>query len=84
LRDGPTQVGISYPKYYLWIKTIKGRTVVDEGAIRIAAVERKRFDVRDYLSREQISKSPWQVGYVFPSALVSKIAENARGIKSLN
>ena len=77
LRDGPTQSGISYPKYYLWVKTIKENTVAEEGAVRIAAVERKGFEVTDFLSREQISQSPSQVASVFPSALVDKINQKA-------
>ena len=78
LRDGPTQSGISYPKYYLWVKTIKGSTVAEQGAVRVAAVEQKRFDVTDFLSREQISQSPSQVASIFPAALVNKITEKAR------
>jgi hypothetical protein len=78
LRDGPTQSGASYPKYYLWVKTIKGSTVAEEGAARVAAVEQKGFDVTHFLSREEISKSPSHVASIFPSALVDKITEKAR------
>jgi len=77
LRDGPTQSGTSYPKYYLWVKTIKGNTVAEEGAVRVAAVERKGFEVTHFLSREQISQSPSQVASVFPTALVDKINQKA-------
>ena len=78
LRDGPTQSGISYPKYYLWIKNIKGNTAVEEGAVRVAAVDQKSFHVTHFLSREQISASPSQLASVFPAALVDKITQKAR------
>jgi len=78
LREGPTQSGTSYPKYYVWVKTFKGSTVADEGAVRVAAVEQKSFDVTHFLSREQISQSPSQVASIFPTALVNKITEKAR------
>ena len=40
LRDGPTQSGVSYPKYYLWTKINKGEKLVTEGAIRVAAIDK--------------------------------------------
>jgi hypothetical protein len=78
LRDGPTQSGTSYPKYYLWVKNIRERTVAEEGAVRVAAVDQKSFDVTYFLSRTQILESPSQVASVFPAALVDNIFEKAR------
>jgi len=78
LRDGPAQSGTSYPKYYLWVKTIKGSTVAEQGAVRIAAMEQKGFAVTDFLSREQISRSPALVASVFPAVLVDKINQKTR------
>jgi hypothetical protein len=77
LREGPTQTGISYPKYYLWATCFRKSTVEREGAVRVAAVEQKRFDVTDFLSREDIGKSPERVGLVFPAALADKIVQKA-------
>ena len=77
LRDGPTQTGIAYPKFYVWVKCFQKNGSVSEGAARLAAIERKRFDVTDFLSREQIKASPSQVRGVFPAALVDKIFERA-------
>ena len=79
LRDGPTQTGISYPKYYLWVRCSKKNTMDQEGAVRVAAIEQKRFDVTNFLSGDEISKSPEQVALVFPAALVDKIVQKARG-----
>jgi hypothetical protein len=77
LRDGPTQTGISYPKYYLWARCLRKNTVEREGVVRVAAIEKKRFDVTNFLSRDDISKSPEQVGSVFPAALLDKIIRKA-------
>jgi hypothetical protein len=78
LRDGPTQAGVSYPKYYLWCKSYKGKTLNSEGAVRVAAVEQGRFDVTDVIFREQILETPSIVTSIFPAALADKIAQYAR------
>jgi len=49
LRDGPTQSGTAYPKFYFWVKALNGGTVCAEGVIRVAAVQRVRFEVTDFL-----------------------------------
>jgi len=77
LRDGPTQSGTSYPKYYLWVRFTKGGTVAGEGAVRVAAIDQKSFEVTHFLSRELISQAPSQVASIFPAALVNKIVEKA-------
>jgi hypothetical protein len=78
LREGPTQTGLSYPKYYLWVKKLKGTAVTDEGAVRVAAVDQNGFDVTHFLSREQISASRSQVASIFPAALVDKIVQKSQ------
>ena len=40
LRDGPTQSGTAYPKYYAWVRILDGSNLVDEGPVRLAAIER--------------------------------------------
>jgi len=79
LREGPTQTGISYPKFYLWARCLKRKVVASEGAVRVAAIDQKRFDVTQFLSREEILVSPSQVGSIFPAALVDKIVQRAKG-----
>ena len=73
LRDGPTQTGISYPKFYLWVKVYTGKETMAEGAIRVAAVERQRFDVTDFITKNNIVAEPAKVQLVFPAALNEKI-----------
>jgi hypothetical protein len=77
LRDGPTQTGIAYPKYYAWVQVVAGSAVVDEGAVRLAAVERKRFDVTDYVSAANVRSDPKSVESAFPRALVPAILRSA-------
>ena len=52
LREGPTQTGIAYPKYYLWVTVHTGTKLVDEGAARAAAIDRRRFEVTHYLPED--------------------------------
>jgi hypothetical protein len=80
LRNGPTQSGTSYPKYYLWVKVRNSGILLHEGAARVEAIERKRFEVTNFLSREAIQTTPSEVGAVFPSALVPSVLSLA-GVK---
>jgi hypothetical protein len=59
LRDGPTQTGISYPKFYVWAKILSGDRILTEGAVRVAAVDRTQFNVTD-----AFGKSPWPISAV--------------------
>ena len=79
LREGPTQSGVSCPKYYLWVKaTRQNETVV--GAVRVAAIEKTRFEVTDFLPSERIRSDPTQVQQLFPTLLVPSILAKA-GVK---
>ena len=77
LRDIPTQVGVALPKYYIWVKTygqISGqKTLLDEGAVKVAAVEQTHFTVLNYLAIADLKKSPERINQVFPLALGDKI-----------
>ncbi len=77
LRTGPTQSGVSYPKFYLWVRVVAGSSVQQEGAVRVAAIQRARFEVTDFLSVASIRAKPNEVGAVFPAALVPAIQERA-------
>jgi hypothetical protein len=73
LRDGPTQSGVSYPKFYVWVRVFDGPTQVEEGAVRVAAVERQRFDVTDYVEQKAIREKPDMLYGVFPRPVAEKI-----------
>jgi hypothetical protein len=79
LRKGPTQTGISYPKYYVWLQCFSGDKLLTEGAARVAAMEQEQFDLTHFLTRKQILEDPEQVATIFPAALQEKILYKARG-----
>jgi hypothetical protein len=75
LRDGPTQSGIAYPKFYAWVTVRDGATIVDEGAVRVAAVEKKFFDVTHFISETDIKRAPAALDEIFPMPVADKIRE---------
>ncbi|MEJ2609728.1 MAG: hypothetical protein P8179_06455 [Candidatus Thiodiazotropha sp.] len=75
LRDGPTQSGVSTPKYYVWVQVIEGGKAIQEGAARVSAVEKKKFDVLDFIAKSDVIKNPSCVEHVFPSALLVTIRQ---------
>ena len=73
LRNGPTQSGVSFPKYYLWVRVFQNRKMLEAGAIRIAAVDRTQFDVTTYLTKAIMERSPEQIYQAFPRPVGDKI-----------
>ena len=80
LRDGPTQTGIAYPKYFLWLRATNAENTVIDGAVMVAAIERKRFDVRNFVPHSEIVADPDGLARIFPQALIEKIHAKA-GVK---
>jgi len=73
LRRGPTQSGVSYPKFYLWVRVSGGKTPKDRGAVRIEAIEKKRFAVTDFVPEETIRADPNGIYQVFPAQVCETI-----------
>jgi hypothetical protein len=78
LRRGPTQTGISFPKYYAWVRCRRDSSDVTEGAIRLAAINREGFEVTNFVSRAEAASSPASVRALFPAALVDDIVARAK------
>lgn len=76
-RNGPTQTGIAYPKYYLWVRCFSGGKLSTEGAVRMAAVDQSAFDVRQFLSAKEIIASHDKAAGVFPSDLLDNWQKGA-------
>jgi hypothetical protein len=78
LRDAPTQSGVAYPKFYVWVRGVDAekKTVV-EGVTRLAAIDKRRFEVTDFISKSDIVAAPDRLDGVFPPLLVPKIKEKA-------
>jgi hypothetical protein len=73
LRDAPTQSGVAYPKFYLWVTIGGGKSPQQRGAIRVAAIEKKRFEVSDFISEDTVKKDPTGIYRVFPAPVCEKI-----------
>lgn len=77
LREAPTQSGVAYPKFYVWVRAYAKAELVTEGAMRVAAINKTRFAVTDYISRGEIRTDPHRLEAVFPRALLGKIRAKA-------
>jgi hypothetical protein len=77
LRDGATQSGVAYPKFYLWVQAAGKSGTLAEGAVRLAAIDRKGFEVTHFISSADILADPTRVSSVFPEALAPSIATRA-------
>jgi len=78
LRKGATQNGVSYPKYYLWVKCLKNGKLTSQGAVRVAAINQNYFEVTHFISANEVLESPDEVGNIFPAALVETIQKKSR------
>ena len=79
-RDGPTQSGVAYPKFYLWLRATNAEKSVIEGVVRVAAIGKKWFEISDFVPRAEIVSRPDAVRRIFPAALIEKIHTKA-GVK---
>ena len=79
LRKEPTQSGIAYPKFYVWVRCSNTNSFLVEGIVRLAAVDKKRFEVATFIEKRDIIADPTRLG-AFPQALLSKIRAKA-GLK---
>ena len=75
LREGATQTGIAYPKFYVWVWVTDKAGALQEGAVRLAAIDRNGFAVTDFFSRSSILSDPTSIEAVFPKPVCEKIRE---------
>lgn len=75
LRRGPTQSGVSFPKFYLWVRIEGGESQDDRGAVRVAATRRNHFSVTDFVSERDIRGDPHAIYGVFPGPVCDRIHE---------
>jgi hypothetical protein len=78
LRRGPTQSGVSYPKYYIWIRGAGPNSSTIEGAMRVEAVERLRFVVTDFALANAIHAHTADLSSTFPAMLIPSIERRAQ------
>lgn len=77
LRKGATQSGASYPKYYVWIRATDKAGHQVAGAMRIAAIDRARFDVTDFTPAASIRSEPASLASIYPALLIPSIRQHA-------
>ena len=84
LRRGPTQSGVSTPKYYFWVKVQdpKSKRLWQEGAVRVAAVDRTHFEVTTFLSLKELKLVPEQAAAEFPKPVAAEILRRVKESKS--
>ena len=75
LRDGPTQSGIAYPKFYVWIRV--QTSPVRQGVARLAAIDRERFEVTHFIEQGAIVGDPSQLDALFPAPVAAAIKAKA-------
>jgi hypothetical protein len=80
LRDTPTQTGIAYPKFYVWVTATKPDKSIVDGAARVAAIDKKGFQVTTFIPRADIVAHPEALASIFPQLLLDKIRAKA-GVK---
>jgi len=73
LRNGPTQSGVSYPKFYAWVVIKSSGKMISSGAVRVAVIDKVRVEVTDYISQSEIEKNPISIETVFPQVLCNDI-----------
>ena len=81
LRTDPTQSGLAYPRFYLWLSATNADMQPIEGAVRVAAIDGKSFDVTHFIPSSVIVSNPDSVTRIFPPALIQKIRTKA-GLKN--
>jgi hypothetical protein len=75
LRKAPTQAGVGSPKFYAWVKVYENSVFLEEGAVRVGAVEKKEFVVIQYLPKAEIESDSERMYKLFPPSVIDKIKE---------
>ena len=81
LRRQPTQTGVSFPRYYAWVRIRHWDRGPDQGVVRVSAIDRERFEVNRYLTSEAAISQPEVVQDEFPPALIDEIQHRARAAR---
>lgn len=77
LRQGATRVGVTYPKYYLWVKVSREGRVLSQGAACLAVMGQGQLMVTDYFNLSEIQKSSPRMQAVFPKSVLHGIKQHA-------
>lgn len=83
LRTQPTQSGISYPKFYRWVKVIKNKWPIIAGAIRYSLIEKKKAEISDFVDSHFILNDPSISLKVFPPEVHKRAVTKAQAMKQI-
>jgi hypothetical protein len=75
LSDEPYQVGLSYPKYNIWVRGFEGDALVFEGLAWVGAAEKSYFYVVDYWSADELREVADDLDQALPKDVAEKIVE---------
>ncbi len=78
LRDVPTLTLNGKPAFYCWAKAAKMDQIIEEGAVRLEAADKKGFVVTDYLSTTDIAGDSKLVFKSFPEIIAVDIFYRAK------
>ena len=85
LRSGPTQSGVSYPKYYAWVKIYGAdQQLIEQGAVRIAAEDKTDFSITDFWNVQKIRGEQKNLELVFPENLCGLIIGKSKEESDVN
>lgn len=77
LRKEPTQIGVSYPKYYAWVRAGDDTGNRVEGAMRIVAIEEAHFEISDFTPAATVRSDPASLASIYPAMLIPTIRQYA-------
>lgn len=74
LRDGPTQTGISSPKFYLWVMFQDGRAA----AVKVAAEKKQQFHVLQVFLESDIQQNRAVMNGQLPPPVIEAALKKVR------
>lgn len=78
LRKDAAQSGVALPKFYIWVEVYEKDKLIERGAARIAAVEKKEFHIVQYFDESRLKKDTELISKIFPRTVIEKIEEKLK------
>jgi hypothetical protein len=75
--DEVYQTGNSRPHYYLWIFVYNGNKIESEGFAQVDVMDKSRFTVNTFITKEQIKKDPKAIEEAYGASLGADIIDRA-------
>jgi hypothetical protein len=72
-----SQTGVGLPKFAIWVRVSDDSTLLYEGAMKLAAIEQKEFEVLWFSTLAEIRAKPADLDDRYPAALIPRIIARA-------